>query len=117
MPEWSHAASASAATAKGIDVARRGEEFAREFDARLAGRVSLLTDYSPHAPRVVADAYRAVLASPKAHVPTKKRSTACSIPRATRIAWKRSTSACTRRSCARVAAREFHVRENQPHRR
>src|SRR4029077_19758992 len=32
-----------------------------EFDARLAGRVSLLADYSPHAPRVVADAYRAVL--------------------------------------------------------
>jgi thymidylate synthase ThyX len=37
------------------------EAFAREFDARLAGRVSLLTDYSPQAPRVVADAYRAVL--------------------------------------------------------
>ncbi len=55
MPEWSHANRATAASAE------QGEEFAREFDARLAGRVSLLTDYSPRAPRVVADAYRAVL--------------------------------------------------------
>jgi len=53
MPEWSHATFAGSAA--------HGEEFAREFDARLAGRVSLLTDYSPHAPRVIADAYRAVL--------------------------------------------------------
>jgi thymidylate synthase ThyX len=53
MPEWSHTNSAGSAA--------QGEEFAREFDARLAGRVSLLTDYSPHAPRVVAEAYRAVL--------------------------------------------------------
>jgi thymidylate synthase ThyX len=53
LPEWSHAkAAGSAAQAK---------EFAREFDARLAGRVSLLTDYSPNAPRVMADAYRAVV--------------------------------------------------------
>ncbi|HVA95975.1 MAG TPA: FAD-dependent thymidylate synthase, partial [Candidatus Dormibacteraeota bacterium] len=50
MPEWSPA-----------PVAADAEAFMREFDARLAGRVSLLTDYSPHAPRVVADAYRAVL--------------------------------------------------------
>ena len=53
MPEWSHANSAAMAT--------HGEEFAREFDARLAGRVSLLTDFSPQAPRVVAESYRAVL--------------------------------------------------------
>ena len=52
MPEWSHF--------KGSDVAR-AEEFARDFDARLAGRVSLLTDFSPHAARVIADAYRVVL--------------------------------------------------------
>jgi thymidylate synthase ThyX len=50
MPEWSHA-----------EGAPRPEAFAREFDARLAGRVSLLTDFSPNAPRVVAEAYRAVL--------------------------------------------------------
>jgi thymidylate synthase ThyX len=54
MPEWSHANSSNTPSTS-------GEEFAREFDARLAGRVSLLTDYSPHAPLVVADAYRAVL--------------------------------------------------------
>ncbi len=62
MPEWSHAgAAADSAKGSAHQVAIRGEEFAREFDARLAGRVSLLTDYSPNAPHVVADAYRAVL--------------------------------------------------------
>ncbi len=55
MPEW------SATTAAPSNVAADGEAFAREFDARLAGRVSVLTDYSPNAPHVVADAYRAVL--------------------------------------------------------
>jgi thymidylate synthase ThyX len=53
LPEWSHAKAAGSAA--------HAEEFAREFDARLAGRVSLLTDYSPNAPRVMADAYRAVV--------------------------------------------------------
>src|SRR5579872_7025425 len=62
MPEWSHASSAGAsAFPGGANAEFQGEEFAREFDARLAGRVSLLADYSPQAPRVVADAYRAVL--------------------------------------------------------
>jgi len=55
MPEWSHANRAASVSEA------QGAEFAREFDARLAGRVSLLTDYSPRAPRVMADAYRAVL--------------------------------------------------------
>jgi thymidylate synthase ThyX len=54
MPEWSW-----------IFVADRtdkeGEEYAREFDIRLAGRVSRLVDFSPSASRVVAEAYRAVL--------------------------------------------------------
>ena len=60
MPEWSHARPAASAVA-GINSQPRGEEFAREFDARLSGRVSVLTDFSPQAPRVVAAAYRAVL--------------------------------------------------------
>ncbi|HKW56281.1 MAG TPA: FAD-dependent thymidylate synthase [Candidatus Acidoferrum sp.] len=38
-----------------------GEGFAREFDAKLAGKTSKLIDYSPGAPRVLADSYRAVL--------------------------------------------------------
>ena len=54
MPEWSHAAAGPAATGD-------PEAFARELDARLGGRTSLLTDYSPQAPRVIAEAYRAVL--------------------------------------------------------
>src|SRR5258706_336082 len=68
MPEWSQlygraadAADVSPGNANLPSGVPAGEAFAREFDARLAGRVSLLTDFSPHAPRVVADAYRAVL--------------------------------------------------------
>jgi thymidylate synthase ThyX len=54
MPEWSHAANP--------EIGVPGSEaFAREFDARLARRVSLLIDFSLHAPHVVAEAYRAVL--------------------------------------------------------
>jgi thymidylate synthase ThyX len=68
MPEWAEISSGNAnvpigaaQTANREIGVPRAEEFAREFDARLAGRVSLLTDFSPHAPRVIADAYRAVL--------------------------------------------------------
>lgn len=68
MPEWRNFAAAAAAT----DVADRaalaeapGDVFAREFDARLGGRVSLLTDFSPNAPRVTTEAYRAVLGIPE----------------------------------------------------
>jgi thymidylate synthase ThyX len=57
MPEWSLAGGSDASGGPGV----QGEVFAREFDARLAGRVSVLTDFSPQAPRVVAEAYRAVL--------------------------------------------------------
>jgi thymidylate synthase ThyX len=38
-----------------------GEAFAREFDAKLAGRASKLIDYSPNSPRIAAEAFRAVL--------------------------------------------------------
>jgi thymidylate synthase ThyX len=38
-----------------------GEDFAREFDARLGGRTSRLVDYSANAPRIAAEAYRAVV--------------------------------------------------------
>jgi thymidylate synthase ThyX len=38
-----------------------GEAFAREFDAKLAGKTSKLLDYSPNASRVMADSYRAVV--------------------------------------------------------
>jgi thymidylate synthase ThyX len=49
LPEWHEPA------------ARDGEKQAREFDAKLAGRTSVLVDYSPAAPRVLAEAYRAVV--------------------------------------------------------
>src|SRR5882724_8712427 len=38
-----------------------GEAFAREFDAKLAGKTSKLVDYSPNAARVIAESFRAVL--------------------------------------------------------
>jgi len=52
LPEWKVATGGQAG----------GDAFPREFDARLDGRVSKLVDYSPHAPEVMADAYRAVVA-------------------------------------------------------
>ena len=50
LPEWKTAGRAG-----------DGEAQAREFDARLGGRTSRLADYSPTAPRVLAEAYRAVV--------------------------------------------------------
>ena len=38
-----------------------GDEFSREFDAKLSGRTAALVDYSPSALRVMADAFRAVM--------------------------------------------------------
>ena len=48
LPEWAEAPDG-------------GETQAREFDAQLAGRTSVLLDYSPAAPRVLAQSYRAVV--------------------------------------------------------
>lgn len=42
-------------------VAPAGDDFAREFDAKLQGKTSRLVDYSPNAPAVMAESYRAVL--------------------------------------------------------
>jgi|SRR4051812_13175234 thymidylate synthase ThyX len=43
-----------------------GEAFAREFDARLGGKTSRLIDYSANAPRIAAEAYRAVIGQTEA---------------------------------------------------
>ena len=48
LPEWQHPP-------------RDGEAFAREFDSRLEGLTSKLTDFSLGAMRAVAEAYRAVM--------------------------------------------------------
>jgi thymidylate synthase ThyX len=37
------------------------QSFATEFDAKLGGKTSRLVDYSPNAPAILADSYRAVL--------------------------------------------------------
>src|SRR5712692_4777134 len=50
LPEWKNSAVNSNA----------GEAFAREFDAKLNGKTSILVDYSPNAVRVMAESYRAV---------------------------------------------------------
>jgi thymidylate synthase ThyX len=55
LPEWK-----DVATAK-----NDADAFAREFDASLAGKTSRLVDYSPNAPRVMAESYRAVLGLPE----------------------------------------------------
>jgi len=55
LPEWQ--APAGAGKAPQLD----GDAQAREFDARLGARTSLLVDYSPAAARVMAEAYRAVV--------------------------------------------------------
>jgi thymidylate synthase ThyX len=54
LPEWGEQASPDGKPGP-------GDEFAREFDGKLGGRTSRLTDYSPNAPRVIADSYRAVV--------------------------------------------------------
>jgi thymidylate synthase ThyX len=41
------------------------DAFAREFDERLNGKTSRLLDYSPNAPRVMAESYRAVVGLPE----------------------------------------------------
>ena len=43
------------------NISTAGENFAREFDAKLEGKTSKLVDYSPNAARVIADSYRAVV--------------------------------------------------------
>jgi thymidylate synthase ThyX len=49
--------------------ARDGDVFAREFDAKLDGRTSVLVDYSPRALQVMAESYRAVLGLTEAACP------------------------------------------------
>jgi len=64
LPEWQEPPRDEQAHAlpdkEGHTLRRDGEAFAREFDARLGGLTSRLVDYSPHAIRSVAEAYRAV---------------------------------------------------------
>src|ERR1700730_8492607 len=62
MPEWGD----RPATQNGNAGISAGEGFAREFDHKLGGRTSKLVDYSPNAPRVMAEAYRAVLGQTEA---------------------------------------------------
>jgi thymidylate synthase ThyX len=83
MPEWSagnagmsgngHAPSArkesgagSLASSISATNASAGEAFATEFDARLGGKTSRLIDCSPNAPRIAAEAYRAVVGQSEA---------------------------------------------------
>jgi thymidylate synthase ThyX len=59
LPEWKDATS----------VKSQGDDFAREFDARLNGKTSRLLDYSQNAPRVMAESYRAVVGLSEALCP------------------------------------------------
>jgi thymidylate synthase ThyX len=51
LPEWKVVQTAASG----------GDAFAKEFDARLGGRIAKLLDYSANAPAVIASSYRAVL--------------------------------------------------------
>lgn len=62
-PEW---ADSTTAPVNGHSPFTNAETFAKEFDAKLEGRTSKLVDYSPNAPRVLADAYRAVVGQTEA---------------------------------------------------
>src|ERR1700674_2093117 len=59
LPEWAYR-SAVGHEKGATSHSNAGEEFAREFDAKLAGKTSRLVDYSPNAMRVMAESYRAV---------------------------------------------------------
>jgi thymidylate synthase ThyX len=59
LPEWADR-SAVAHEKDAVANSNPGEAFAREFDAKLAGKTSRLVDYSPNAMRVMAESYRAV---------------------------------------------------------
>src|ERR1700731_2220137 len=57
MPEWADRSAAQ----NGNAAIPAGELFAQEFDAKLKGKTSKLVHYSPNAPRVTAEPYRAVI--------------------------------------------------------
>ncbi len=59
LPEWKDVAPQQ----------KHAEEFAAQFDARLQGKTSRLVDYSPNAPRVMAESYRAVVGLPESACP------------------------------------------------
>src|ERR1700675_2356618 len=55
LPEWKDVAS----------IKSEADAFANEFHAKLSGKTSRLVDYSPNAPRVMAESYRAVVGLPE----------------------------------------------------
>jgi len=62
LPEWADQASLNGHR-------RPAEDFAREFDRKLGGKTSRLTDYSANAPRVIAESYRAVVGLTESQCP------------------------------------------------
>ena len=71
-----------------------GTAQAAEFDARLGSLSSKLLDYPAAAPRVLAEAYRAVTGVVEAGVRMRRRLTGCSTARKL-YRLRRGTSACT----------------------
>jgi thymidylate synthase ThyX len=61
LKELPELADHSEITHNGHAAAPDGEGFAREFDAKLAGKTSKLIDFSANAPHVIAEAYRGVV--------------------------------------------------------
>src|SRR5712672_3543834 len=66
IPEWADRTNSNTQNANaGIPA---GEPFAKEFDAKLQGKTSTLVAFSPTAPRVLAEAYRAVIGQTESQV-------------------------------------------------
>ncbi|HXN21430.1 MAG TPA: FAD-dependent thymidylate synthase [Candidatus Dormibacteraeota bacterium] len=68
LPEW-EAASPTMPPSEPPSLDGPSARFAREFDSRLNGKTSVLLDYSPRAPRAIAEAYRAVVGLPETECP------------------------------------------------
>ena len=61
LPEWNGLSGALTNAVSTEGKRPNADQFAAEFDRKLCGRTSRLVDYSPDAPRIIADSYRAVL--------------------------------------------------------
>lgn len=68
-PEWNAPRLNGVAATHASPDSTHGEAFAKEFDAKLDGKTSKLLDYSPNAPAVIAESYRAVVGLTESQCP------------------------------------------------
>ena len=100
LPEWKDFTPTKSNTS--------AETFVREFDARLNGRTSRLVDYSANAPRVMAEAYRAVVGLPESGCSDDRGHRPPAQPRSQPLSPRNSQHWCARTTHARSAACQLH---------